>query len=166
MIATTLKSTNVGIGELVVSKDVNILLKCVGVGSCIALCIYDPVVRVGGIAHMLLPCSRNRDEMTSPVKYIDSGVPLMLARMIKNGADRSNMIIKIAGGAKMLSIPGENSHLDIGQKNIAEIKAALNRENLAVCGADLGGNCGRTIEFFLDSGKITVKVVNGNTKEL
>jgi chemotaxis protein CheD len=165
MLATSTKPINVGIGELSVTKDINTVLKCIGIGSCIALCAWDPVSRVGGIAHMLLPCSRNRDEMSSPVKYIDSGVPFMLNKMIKNGATRSNLIIKIAGGAKMLSIPGENG-LDIGQKNIAEIKAALIRENLAACGADLGGNMGRTIEFFMDSGKITIKTINGNLKEL
>jgi chemotaxis protein CheD len=166
MLATSLKAINVGIGELSVSKDLNLVLKCVGIGSCIALCAYDPVSRVGGIAHMLLPSSRNRDELVSPVKYIDNGVPYMLNKMIKNGAARSNMILKIAGGAKMLSIPGEYTHLDIGQKNIVAIKAALERENLPLCGADLGGNCGRTIEFFLDTGRITVKAVNGSIKEL
>jgi chemotaxis protein CheD len=166
MLATSIASLNVGIGELSVSKDVNLVLKCVGIGSCIALCAYDPVARLGGIAHFLLPCSRNRDEMSSPVKYIDSGVPFMLNKMVKNGATRSNMILKIAGGAKMLSIPGSNPNLDIGQKNIAEIKAALVRENMSVCGADLGGSFGRTIEFFISSGKITVKAVNGIIKEL
>jgi chemotaxis protein CheD len=166
MLATNLSAINVGIGELSISKDSNQVLKCVGIGSCIALCAYDPVAGMGGIAHFLLPCSRNRDEMSSPVKYIDSGVPHMLNKMIKNGATRSNMILKIAGGAKMLSIPGSNPNLDIGQKNIAEIKAALGRENIPICGADLGGTFGRTIEFFIGNGKITVKAVNGSLKEL
>jgi chemotaxis protein CheD len=166
MLSTSLGAINVGIGELSISRDMDQVLKCVGIGSCIALCAYDPVARMGGIAHFLLPCSRNRDEMSSPVKYIDSGVPYMLSKMIKNGATRSNMILKIAGGAKMLSIPGSNPNLDIGQKNIAEIKAALGRENITICGSDLGGTCGRTIEFFIGSGKITVKAVNGSLKEL
>jgi chemotaxis protein CheD len=166
MLATSIKSINVGIGELSVTRDPSLVLRCIGVGSCIALCAYDPVARVGGIAHMLLPCSKNRDEMVSPVKYIDSGVPFILNKMIKLGAARSNLIIKIAGGAKMLSIPGEYSHLDIGQKNIAEVKASLGRENLVICGSDLGGCYGRTIEFFLDTGRITVKVVNGALKDL
>ncbi len=166
MLATSIGAVNVGIGEFIVSRDSNQVLKCVGIGSCIALCAYDPAARVGGIAHMLLPCSRNRDEMSSPVKYIDSGVPYILNKMVKLGATRSNMILKIAGGAKMLSIPGSNPNLDIGQKNIAEVKAAIDRERMLICGADLGGNFGRTIEFFIGSGKITVKAVNGILKEL
>lgn len=166
MLATSIGAVNVGIGEFIVSRDSNQVLKCVGIGSCIALCAYDPAARVGGIAHMLLPCSRNRDEMSSPVKYIDIGVPHILNKMVKMGATRSNMILKIAGGAKMLSIPGSNPNLDIGQKNIAEVKAAIDRERMLICGADLGGNFGRTIEFFIGSGKITVKAVNGILKEL
>ncbi|MBN1189018.1 MAG: chemotaxis protein CheD [Dehalococcoidales bacterium] len=166
MLATSISTINVGIGELAISNDANQVLKCIGIGSCIALCAYDPVARIGGIAHMLLPCCRNMEEISSPVKYIDNGVPFMLNKMVKKGATRSNMILKIAGGAKMLAIPGSNPNLDIGQKNIAGIKAALSRENIAICGADLGGSNGRTIELFIVNGKVTVKAVNGSIKEL
>ena len=65
----------------------------------------------------------------------------------------------------MLAVPG-NSHLDIGQKNIAEIKAVLQRENLVISGADIGGGFGRTVRFQIDNGKITVKSVNGVSLDL
>ncbi len=67
--------------------------------------------------------------------------------------------------AKMLSIPG-NSNLDIGQKNIAEIKAALERENLPICGIDVGGGFGRTIQLFAENGRVTVKSANGRIMDL
>jgi chemotaxis protein CheD len=86
--------------------------------------------------------------------------------MLRLGSVKQNLIIKMAGGAKMLSIPGQNSFLDVGQRNINEIKAALGRENLSICGSDLGGNFCRTVPFFIDSGKITVKAVNGRVIEL
>ncbi len=159
--------TSVGMGELAISKEGTDMLTCIGLGSCIALCAYDPIVRIGGMAHMLLPSSKNRGEGNgSLVKYIDNGVPLLINRMMKYGARRVNLIVKIAGGAKMLSIPGGSSFLDVGQRNIAEIKAVLARENLIISGADLGGSFGRTVQFFVGTGRVTVRAVNGREVEL
>ena len=83
----------VGLGELAVSKDSLAVLSCVGLGSCIALCAYDPVSRIGALAHMLLPNSRKINDPTSlPTKYVDSGVPYLVQKMIKQGASKSNLI--------------------------------------------------------------------------
>lgn len=108
MLLTSVKTTNVGMGELVVSKDPSDVLACIGLGSCIALCIWDPVSRMGGVAHMLLPTSRSSVEMMgSPAKYITNGVPNLINKMIKNGSSKQNLIVKITGGARMLNIPGK-----------------------------------------------------------
>jgi chemotaxis protein CheD len=150
-----------------VTKDTSVILTCNGLGSCIAMCVYDPANKFGGMAHMLLPtCRSKNDGNAPPSKYIDTGAPLLISRMIKQGSLKENLIVKIAGGAKMLSIPGEGSHLDIGQKNIVEIKAALARENIPICGSDIGGGFGRTVQFFLENGKITVRAVSGRIIEL
>jgi chemotaxis protein CheD len=93
------------------------------------------------------------------------GAPLLINRMVKQGSERSNLILKIAGGAKMFAIPG-NSQLDIGQKNIAEIKATLNRENVPLCGADVGGTLGRTVHLYVDTGKVEIKLANGRVNNL
>ncbi len=157
MIITSQRSMNIGLGELTATRDTSLVLTCNGLGSCIAMCVYDPVTGAGGMAHMLLPiCRSKNDNFCSPAKYIDTGVPLLINR---------NLIVKIAGGAKMLAIPG-NSQLDIGQKNINQIKDTLIRENMRICGADLGGGFGRTVSFFLDTGKVAVKVVSGREIEL
>jgi chemotaxis protein CheD len=167
MIVANERSIIVGLAELSVTKEPTVVLTCVGLGSCIALCGYDPVCKVGAMAHMLLPTCKNKNDISSsPFKYIDTAVPLLITRMIKQGAVKSSLIMKIVGGARMLNIPGENSHLDIGQRNIAEVKAALSKENLAICGADVGGGFGRTVQFFVDTGRITVKAVNGRVIEL
>jgi len=69
MLVTTAKTTNIGMGELVVSKDPQDVLSCIGLGACIAMCIWDPAARIGGVAHMLLPTSRSNSEiMYSPAK--------------------------------------------------------------------------------------------------
>jgi chemotaxis protein CheD len=131
------------------------------------MCVYDPVTKSGGMAHMLLPtCRTKTDGGAPPSKYIDAGAPLLISRLLKQGSAKEDLIVKIAGGAKMLSIPGDAAHMDIGQKNIAEIKATLARENISICGADIGGGFGRTVHFFLDSGRVAVKAVSGRVIEL
>jgi chemotaxis protein CheD len=167
MITTNSRSINVGLGELMVSKEQSVMLTCIGLGSCIALCVYDPVNKVGGLAHMLLPSCKSKSDISGSLsKYIDTGAPLLISRMLKQGSDKHNLIVKIAGGARMLSIPGENNHLDIGQRNIAEVKAALAKENIPICGADVGGGFGRTVQFFVETGRITVKAVSGRIVDL
>jgi chemotaxis protein CheD len=167
MIVANERSIIVGLAELSVTKESSVVLTCVGLGSCIALCAYDPANKIGAMAHMLLPSCRSKSDISgSPTKYINTGVPLLINRMIKQGATRNNLIMKIIGGAKMLSIPGENNQLDIGNRNITEVKAALAKENLGICGADIGGGFGRTVQFYVDTGRIIVKAVNGRVIEL
>jgi chemotaxis protein CheD len=167
ILAANSKTINISMGELMVSRDPSDILACIGLGSCIAVCIWDPVIRLGGVAHMLLPSSRHKNEnLISPAKYIDTGVPHLINRMVKNGSTRNNMIVKITGGARMLNIPGEQNVLDIGQKNIAEIKAAMSREKLNIAAADLGGQSGRTLQLFIDSGRILVRNMSGKVAEL
>ena len=167
MLVTSVKTTNIGMGELVVSNDSSDVLACIGLGSCIAICVFDPVSRVGGVAHMLLPSSRNPSEaMSAPAKYISVGVPNLINRMVKNGAARNNLIVKITGGARMLNIPGDHNVLDIGQKNIAEVKAAMQRENIPIVGADVGGTVGRSMQLFIETGRIMIRNLSGRTFEL
>lgn len=167
MIVANQRSVSVGLGELTVTKDASIILTCNGLGSCIALCIFDPGLKLGGMAHMLLPTCRNKnDTMSAPSKYIDTGAPLLISRMLKQGSLKQNLVVKIAGGANMLSIPGDYSHLDIGKKNIEEIKATLSREGLSICGADVGGGFGRTVQFYVENGRTTVRTVSGRFIEL
>jgi chemotaxis protein CheD len=167
MLLTSVKTTNVGMGELVVSRDPSDVIACIGLGSCIAMCIWDPVARMGGVAHMLLPTSRSNAEMMgSPAKYITNGVPNLINRMIKSGSSRHNLIIKITGGARMLNIPGENNILDIGQRNIIEVRAVMKRENIPLIAEDVGGTSGRSMQLFMDTGRIMVRSLAGRTIEL
>jgi chemotaxis protein CheD len=167
MFVATQNMINVGMAELAVSKEPTDILTVLGLGSCIALCAYDPVSRTAGMAHMVLPRSRgDSEELISRVKYIETGVPWLLQKMSKLGAQKSNLILKMTGGARMLNIPGNNSILDIGQKNIAQIKETLAKEGLKVCAEDLGGGLGRSVRFYVENGKIQVKAVNGHIIDL
>jgi chemotaxis protein CheD len=167
MFVATQNMINVGLAELAVSKEPTDILTVLGLGSCIALCAFDPVARVGGLAHMVLPrCRVETDEFGIKVKYIETGVPWLLQKMYKQGVQKSNLIIKIAGGARMMNIPGNNNILDIGQKNIVQVKETLAKEGLRICAEDLGGGLGRSVRFYVETGKIQVKAVNGRIIDL
>ncbi|HSW58080.1 MAG TPA: chemotaxis protein CheD [Dehalococcoidales bacterium] len=157
---------NVGLGEMSVTRDTTVVLSCIGLGSCIAVCVYDPFTKSGGLAHMLLPLGRKDNDISSPsVKYIDTGVPLFINQVIKQSSGRENLIVKVIGGATMLQVPG-GGLLDIGQRNIQEIKAALAKEKIPILGWDVGGTAGRSVHFFLDTGRIMIKALNGPLTEM
>jgi len=160
------ESIVIGLGEMRVMKGQSAVLSCIGLGSCIALCAYDPVAKVGGIAHMVLPTSGNEDKKQISPKYVDTGVPLLFQEMSQQGAIKSRLVIKAAGGAQMLSIPGSNGRLNVGERNIAELKLALAREGRQASATDVGGTRGRTLKLFLGTGKVIVRTVDGISIEL
>lgn len=154
----------VGLGEMKVVKDQSAVLTCVGVGSCIVICAYDPVAKIGGMVHAVLPNSGDKDP--SP-RYVDTGLPLLLDEMEKQGAVMSRVVVKVAGGAEMLSIPGFEGYLNIGKRNVVAVMAALAQQGIDNPIADVGGNFGRTVRLFLDSGKVVAStVMNGDNVEL
>ncbi len=163
--STTVETIVIGLGEWAVRKNDSAALTCVGLGSCIALCAYDPVAKVGGMAHMVLPSNESGTKIGS-AKYVDTGIPMLLEEMKKQGALISRTVIKIAGGAQMLSVPGLNGRLNVADRNIAATKTALAQAGVSAAGAELGGSSGRTVQLFLESGRVTVRATGKETCEL
>jgi chemotaxis protein CheD len=155
----------IGMGEVVVSSSPGTVLTCIGLGSCIAVCAYDQVIKLGGMIHIVLPVhhSDNPQEFS---KYADTGVPLMLAKMIQNGANKDRLIVKIAGGAQMTISPGHKDTFRTGEKNLTHILAALEKVNVGLTAADVGGTLGRTVKMQITTGVVTVKTVNGIEREI
>jgi chemotaxis protein CheD len=114
---------------------------------------------------MVLPSSDGLAARPSP-KYVDAGVRLLLEEMDSQGAIRRRVVVKIAGGAQMLSVPGLNGRLNVADRNIAAVKEALGQAGVPVSAADVGGNCGRTVQISLDSGQVVVKKTGGKSIEL
>lgn len=160
------KSVVVGLGEMEVTKEQSAVLTSVGVGSCIVVCAYDPVSKVGGMAHLVLPKSDREGNRNAPARYVNTGIPMLFREMTRQGAIKSRLVVKIVGGARMLIIPGLDAQLNIGERNITEARASLAEEGISLAAADIGGNYGRTVQLFLDSGKVTVKTVGGENVEL
>jgi chemotaxis protein CheD len=134
-------------------------------GSCLGIKMYDPVTGASGLLHAVLPQCNNGSEPGNP-KYVDSGIEGLLSALLKKGADRRRIIIKMAGGANMLITPGFKHTFDIGNRNVESAHKTFERLNLSLKKEDVGGNIGRTVRVYVASGRMTVRIIGGTEQEL
>ena len=162
-IAPKVEEVRVDMADMKVeSKPVELLTS---VGSCIAICVYDPMHKCGGLAHIMLPHSADVSHEPLPYKYADTAVPALATAIKKVNGKSSPLCAKIAGGANMFAnLTAEN--LDIGGKNIKAVKEVLSSCKIRLRGEDVGGLHGRRIAFNVASGLVTIKSFNGETKTL
>lgn len=162
-----MSSINVGMGEIQVSKADGTVLVAPGLGSCIGVLMYDPRTKASGMAHVVLPDSTASNKPLSlPGKYADTAIPELLAQVTKLGASKTNLIVKIAGGAQMFNLEKNGNVLNIGMRNAIAVKAALAKEGFSIRAADTGGNKGRTVKLDIATGKVLVKVIGLHEVEL
>lgn len=146
---------DIGIGEWQVSNNHADELKTYALGSCIAVCAYDPKKKVAGLIHIALPDSKVNQTKAGkmPGYFADTGLPLLFEDMVKKGAEKKNIKIKLAGGS---SIMDQNRHFDIGRRNAIAIKKFLWKNGFGVLKEDTGGNSSRTVSFKVGDGSIVV----------
>lgn len=149
----------VNMGQIATSGDPGDVLTALGLGSCIAVCAYDPIARLGGMIHVVLPSSAIGRPDDAPAKFADQGVPRLIADMAKLGGLRSRLKIAILGGANVLISASQNGSLDIGARNAAAVKDALAQQGFSVQADDTGGKVSRTVRLKVESGEVTVKTV-------
>ncbi|MEO9364441.1 MAG: chemotaxis protein CheD [Nitrososphaera sp.] len=159
--------TNVGMGELrVADSNKKDTVLTTFVGSCIALCLYDPQSKVGGMAHIMLPENSKSSEDKS-AKYADGALENTLKMMVEKGATPRRLVAKIAGGAKIFSHEGsDNDMFSIGLRNTESIKKLLAQKGIRIAGEDVGLNHGRWVRFNLNSGQVVVSMRNSGEKIL
>jgi chemotaxis protein CheD len=156
---------SVGIGDFGVTKSPTIL-ETVSLGSCVGIALYDPFVRVGGLAHIMLPDSTQSKNVTSPGKYADTAITLMIADMLSKGAMKERMVAKIAGGACMFALLNLDPLITIGDRNIKAVKEHLAKLTIPIVAEDTGKNHGRTVHLFTENGRMTVRSVKFGIKEI
>lgn len=168
MTATTIaeRSINVGLGEICVSNDPSVVLACYGLGSCIGLCVYDPMFKIAGMAHIVLPESNGNNMGRIPTKFADIAIPLLLKEMRKSGAMKSRLVIKLVGGAQMLQALVFADAFDMGKRNLEVVMRVLGSEGIRPAAADTGGNQGRSVWLSVDTGKVMVRTAGTELKEL
>ena len=159
---------SVGLGEQVISRDPDDILVAYGLGSCLGISMVDPVLRVTGLLHAVLPRWANGMEPIDPAssKYVDSGIERLLAALIKEGANKHRLVVRMAGGANMLISPGLKNSFEIGTRNIESARATLQRLSLTLKAEDVGGNTGRTVRFYVADNRMTVRVIGNKEKEI
>lgn len=144
----------VAIGEGRVAAGDGRVLAVHGLGSCVALCLYDPGTRCGGLCHVVLPAAAQGRPEDPPSRYGDTAVDWLLGEMTRRGARRERVVARLAGGASLFPIT--SPALAIGERNVAAVRAALAAAGVPVAGADVGGRVARTVFFHLADGRVEV----------
>lgn len=140
----------VGIADMKMAKGSGTLITY-ALGSCIGLCFYDPLVKMGALLHIMLPLNMEAGR-THTMKYADTGIRETLRQMELQGASRKRIVVKIAGGAKMFDVGG-SALGNIGQRNIESVRTILRRENIRLLAEDVGGSIARTLSFDVATGQ-------------
>ena len=132
------------------------VLKAYGLGSCVAVGLYDPQTRIGGMGHMLLPYRPEKNPLGSESKYVDAGIFQMVDELVRAGANRESLVAKITGGANMFETTYQTLINSIGARNAKSARDTLVELGIPLVGEEVGGNRGRTVEFDLASGNMMV----------
>jgi chemotaxis protein CheD len=147
----------VGIGEVMIAQT-GTLLSAYGVGSCVVIVLYEPVKKIGGLAHILLPVGPDHH-----TKYPKGAIAAMLKEFERYGVIMENIVAKIVGGATMFE--GFQQHA-IGNRNVTQTREELGRAGIRIVAEDVFGNWGRTVMFDVADGKVTVKSFKHGEKVL
>lgn len=130
-----------------------------GLGSCVGIALYDSTRKIAGLAHIMLPDSTLVRNNSNIAKFADTGITACIDMMVKNGASRTGLTAKIAGGAQMFAFGSNNDMLRIGERNVEATKKKLKELGIRILAEDTGKNYGRTIEFYPETGELLIKAV-------
>jgi len=149
----------VGISEWRVADSTQILV-CYGLGSCLGIALYDDDVRIGGLAHTLLPSFVGEGTIERPGRFAASAIGLIRDEMIRRGARTDRLTARLVGGANMFEAFNQASGPAVGERNIAAARDRLEQLDIPLVGEDVGANFGRSMEFDLASGEVRVRTVH------
>jgi len=150
---------NIGAGNA--AKELTRIL-----GSCVVVTLYDARRRMGGLADIILPetISLNGNRH-GPYHCAEPAITHLLGELQAMGVERRDLVAKMVGGARMFR--GVNELLlSVGEQNIRSILQLLNSERITLVGEDVGGHIGRSVEFYLETGSLIVKVIRKEQREI
>ena len=155
----------VGVSDMKVSNDPESVIVTYSLGSCIGIAIYDPVVRVGGLLHFMLPESSldlNKAK-NNPYMFADTGIPALFKSAYELGAKKQRMKIIVAGGSQVLDQQG---FFNIGKRNDMAVRKIFHRNNVFIDYKDVGGNVNRTVRLAIKTGEANMKVSGRGEKKI
>ena len=148
----------IGIGDMKVLRNQGTLITY-ALGSCIGITLYDPVIKLGGLLHIMLPKAGDQGAAT-PFKFADTGIREMIRKMAAYGGMSRRYVCKIAGGAQMFQMTGPIGN--IGERNIASVRSELAAQQIRIQGEDVGKNYARTMLMDVSTGTVRVRTMGRN----
>lgn len=151
-----MNSRVVAVGDCIVAHGPDTSLVTYALGSCLAVSIYDPVARVGGLLHLMLPESGAAagQVVEFPFRYADTGTPLLFRMAYGMGAEKKRLRVSVAGGAAVVE---DHGLFNIGKRNMLALRKILWRAGVLIHAEDVGGNFSRTVRLDLDTGKLWIR---------
>jgi chemotaxis protein CheD len=146
----------VRIGELEVARAGAVLFS-LGLGSCVALTLYDATARIGGLAHVMLPACADARAGVTPGRFASTAVGALIERIVESGGRADRITAKIAGGAAMFASVLPDGGRQLGRRNIAAVRAELVSAAIPLAGEDVGGEHGRSVFFHTSDGSLRVR---------
>ena len=155
---------HVGISEMYVTAAHYEQIVVDSITSCVVLALYDPVARVGGVVHCMLPVSKISPEKASgkPCMFVDTGVVLLIESLLNLGASLSNLEATIAGASAMFD--GE-SFFKVGERNYIVLKEILRRNHINVIAESVKGTCTRRLSLDMATGIVDIKKIGDREDE-
>lgn len=147
--------------KLCISPD---SITTLGLGSCVGVAVRDPVTKIGGLAHVMLPDSTAIRNNTNIYKFADTGITELIRLMEEAGAKRSRMVAKIAGGAQMFAFQNKTELVRVGDRNVEASKKKLKELGIPVLAEDTGDSYGRTVIFYPETGDYVIRAVGKEEK--
>jgi len=147
----------VDIADLRVSRDPGVDLVTHSLGSCIAVAIWDPEARVGGMLHYMLPESSLSPDKAkvNPAMFADTGIPMLFRSTYGLGAEKKRLVVKVAGGSSLLD---DNGTFNIGKRNYAMLRKMFWNNGVLIDAEHVGGQLSRTLRLNVETGRTTIRI--------
>jgi len=153
--APTTDPIQVGISEFYITEE-DVTLKSYGLGSCVAVALYDPESGIAGLAHVMLPDGDNNESSEeNPGKFADTAIRAMLRQMVEAGATYTGVEAKIAGGSDMFEFDSFGEA--VGKRNVDAAREELDKLGVPIAAEEVGGQRGRTVEFDAGTGTLSIR---------
>lgn len=130
-----------------------------GLGSCVGIALRDPITKIGGLAHIMLPDSTMIRNNSNIPKFADTGIEELVRQVTLKGANRSRLVAKIAGGAQMFGFGSTSETVRVGERNVEAVKKKLAQMKIPILAEDTGKNFGRTVIFYPETGEFVIRAV-------
>ena len=155
----------VGMADLKVGRH-PCMLTTLGLGSCVGISLFDRISKISGMAHVMLPSSKQARDAVNIAKFADTGIIDLVNKMIGLGASRAAIVAKLAGGAQMFAFKDVSEVMRIGERNVEASRYILSLVKIPIIAQDVGANFGRTIELYSEDGSLLIKTIGHGSKTI